>query len=302
MAADMDLMALIEQFPDDETCRDALERIRWPEGVACIRCGSTAIWDIEKRHQYQCKDCAYRFSVTVGTIFNDSHLPLRKWFFATYLIVEAKKSISSRQLGRTLHVARKTEWFLSHRIREAMTQAMADAPKLDGVVEVDETYIGGRIRGKGRGNYRDNKAIVVGAKSRNGQVRMQVKPDNRGKTLKEFIAENVSDDATAIYTDTYWPYRGIGTAKRPHETVNHSAEEWVRGPVHTQGIEGQWSLFNRALVGSWHQVQHKHLDRYLDEMEWRQNNRENPHLFHDTLKALVAAKPLEYSELIEQRG
>src|SRR6267378_2373933 len=162
--SDIDLMKLIVKFDTDEKCRIALEKLRWPEGVRCIRCGSEKISRNYKRNQFECTPCGYHFSVTAGTIFNDSHLPLRKWFIATYLIVEAKKGISSRQLGRTLHVARKTEWYLSHRIREAMAQAMANDPLLDGVVEVDETYIGGRVRGKGRG-YVDNKTIVVGAKS-----------------------------------------------------------------------------------------------------------------------------------------
>lgn len=297
MAADMDLVALIEQFPDDSACRATLEKLRWPDGVTCIRCGSKSIWDIEKRQQYQCKDCGYRFSVTAGTILNDSHLSLRKWFIATYLIVEAKKGISSRQLGRTLHVARKTEWYLSHRIREAMAQAMANGPLLTGTVEVDETYIGGKKRGMGRG-YVGNKTIIVGVKQRGGQVRMQVKSDAKRTTLHGFIREHVSPDADAIYTDEWPAYKGIGDGNTRHETVNHRAEEWVRGDVHTNSIEGAWSLFNRALIGSYHQVQRKHLNAYLNEMEWRQNNRKNPHLFRDTLKALLSAEALEYKVLI----
>jgi transposase-like protein len=298
MTADMDLLTLIEQFPDDDACRAALEELRWPSGVACIRCGSQTIWNIEKRQQYQCKDCGYRFSVTAGTVLNDSHLPLRKWFIATYLIVEAKKGISSRQLGRTLKVARKTEWYLSHRIRAAMAQAMTDDALLTGEVEVDETYIGGRVRGKGRG-YVDNKTIVVGAKQRGGGIRLQVAPDNRRTTLHGFIRANVADDAEAIYTDEWAAYRGVGDENTRHETVNHKADEWVRGAVHTNGIEGTWSLFNRALVGSYHQVQRKHLDKYLTEMAWRQNNRENPYLFRDTIRALVNADTFTYRTLTE---
>lgn len=297
MAADMDLVTLIEQFPDDDACRATLEKLRWPDGIACIECGSVAIWNIEKRHQYQCKDCGYRFSVTARTILNDSHLALRKWFIATYLIVEAKKSISSRQLGRTLHVARKTEWYLSHRIREAMTQAMAKEGPLTGVVEVDEMYIGGVLRGVGRGNYRTNKTVIAGAKQRGGGVRYKVVADNKRETLHSFIAENVSGDAQAIYTDAWHGYRGIGDENTVHETVNHSAEEWVRGPVHTNTIEGTWSLFNRALIGSWHQVQRKHLPAYLEEMRWRAQNRENDHLFRDTLRVLVTADPMTYEAL-----
>jgi transposase-like protein len=297
MAADMDLMALIERFPDDDACRAMLESLRWPNGIACPRCGSVAIWEVATRHQHQCKDCNYQFSVTTGTILNDSHLPLRKWFLATYLIVEAKKSISSRQLGRTLNVARKTEWYLSHRIREAMTQAMAKDGPLTGVVEVDEMYVGGRVRGQGRGTHADKKAIVVGATSRSGGTRYKVVPDNRRTTLHAFIRENIADDAPAIYTDEWNAYLGIGDEDTTHETVNHRAKEWVRGPVHTQTIEGTWSLFNRALIGSWHQVQRKHLPAYLEEMRWRAQNRENKHLFRDTLRVLVTADPMTYETL-----
>ena len=137
-------------------------------------------------------------------------------------------------------------------------------------------------------------------KQRGGQTRMKVVDNNSRKTLHGFIRENVSPDAEAIYTDEWAAYRGIGDANTRHETVNHRAEEWVRGPVHTNGIEGTWSLFNRALVGSYHQVQRKHLDKYLNEMEWRQNNREHSSLFTETLKALLSAERLEYSVLTGQ--
>ena len=240
MTADMDLVKLVETFNDEDACRAHLEELRWPDGVACLSCGSLSIYRLPKRNLFECKDCKHQFSVTTNTMLHDSHLPLWKWFLATYLIVEAKKGISSRQLGRTLKVARKTEWYLSHRIREAMAQAMADAPMLDGVVEVDETYIGGRMRGKGRG-YVDNKTIIVGAKSRSGQTRMKVADNNNRKTLHGFIREHVSPDTEAIYTDEWAAYRGIADANTRHETVNHRAEEWVRGPIHTNGIEGTWS-------------------------------------------------------------
>ncbi len=299
MTADMNLVTLIEQFGNDETCRAHLEALRWPEGVACIRCGSLTVYRLPTRNLFDCKDCGYQFSVTTNTVLHDTHLPLWKWFLATYLIVEAKKGISSRQLGRTLHVARKTEWFLSHRIREAMAQAMASDAPLTGTVEVDETYIGGRVRGKGRG-YVENKTIVVGAKQRGGRIRLQIADNNNRKTLHGFIRENVSGEAEAIYTDEWAAYRGIGDENTRHETVNHKAEEWVRGAVHTNSIEGTWSLFNRALVGSYHQVQRKHLNKYLNEMEWRQNNRENPLIFRETLRALVTADPLTYSNLIAE--
>ena len=129
---------------------------------------------------------------------------------------------------------------------------------------------------------------------------MKVVDSNNRTTLHGFIREHVSPDTEAIYTDEWRAYRGIADENTRHETVNHSAEEWVRGPVHTNAIEGTWTLFNRALVGSWHQVQRKHLDAYLNEMEWRQNNREHPFLFRDTLKALLSAETMTYSALTEK--
>jgi transposase-like protein len=231
-------------------------------------------------------------------MLHDTHLPLWKWFLGTYLIVEAKKGISSRQLGRTLHVARKTEWYLSHRIREAVAQAMSKQPDLDGAIEVDETYIGGRRRGQGSGYVR-NKTIVIGAKQRGGQMRLRVIPDNTRGSLHGFI-DDVAKYAHTVYTDEFRAYKGLAHGNRRHETVNHSKDEWVRGPVHTNSIEGTWSLFNRALVGSYHQLQRKHLDAYLNEMEWRQNNKDNPHLFRETLRALVSAEHMTYDTLTEK--
>jgi len=298
MTADMDLVTLVQRFNDEDACRTHLESLRWPDGVACIKCGSVSVYRLPKRNLFECKDCQHQFSVTTGTMLHDTHLPLWKWFLATYLIVEAKKGISSRQLGRTLKVARKTEWYLSHRIREAMAQAMAKDAPLSGTVEVDETYIGGRVRGKGRG-YTGNKTIVVGAKQRGGSIKMQVVDTNDRETLHRFIRD-VASGAEAIYTDEWAAYQGIADADTRHETVNHRAEEWVRGPVHTNSIEGTWSLFNRALVGSYHQLQRKHLDKYLNEMEWRQNNRENPAIFRETLRALVSAEHMTYNALTEK--
>ena len=150
------LLTVIDEFGTDEKCRDLLERLRWPNGVACVRCGSREVTEIPTRNQYDCKSCEYQFSVTAGTIMHDSHLPLWKWFIAIYLMCESKKGISALQLKRTLGVAYKTAWYLCHRIRAAMGNDPLDGPILLGVVEVDETLIGGKTRGKGRG-YTGNK-------------------------------------------------------------------------------------------------------------------------------------------------
>lgn len=296
MNTKMNLPRLMVDYDTDEECRAALEELRWPKGVACLRCGSESISRIKTRKQYDCNACRYRFSVTTGTLFNDSHLALSKWFMAVFLMCEAKKGISANQMKRTLGVAHKTGWYLCHRIREAMTDA---SPKpLSGTVEVDETYLGGKRKGhgRGRGNYLANKTMILGALQRAGDIRMGTGPKNTRKVLHGFIRET-APNPTRIMTDGYQAYRGISDADTTHETVNHMAGEYVRGDVHTNSIEGAFGLFKRAIVGSFHQISTKHLDRYLDEFEFRYNNRKNPHLFRDTLSRLVTAKALPYEKL-----
>ena len=291
------LLTLIDDYSTDAKCRELLERLRWPSGVACIRCGSMSISEIESRNQYDCNDCRYQFSVTVGTIMHDSHLPLRKWFLAIYLMCESKKGISALQLKRTLGVAYKTSWYLCHRIREAMGNDPFDGPTLLGIVEVDETLIGGKTKGKGRA-YKGNKTWVAGAIQRNGSIRLERIPDTKRQTLHDFIARTVKDEAEAIYTDELASYLGIADHDTRHETVNHSAEEWAVGDVHTNSIEGVWSLFKRSIIGSFHKVSAKHLDRYLDELEWRFSNRDNDHIFVHTLRRIVNTEHLTYQKLV----
>jgi transposase-like protein len=297
------LVALVEQFGgNDDACREYLELLRWPTGARCPRCpGKTTVSRIAERGVYDCDSCRYQFSVTAGTIFNDTHLPLWKWFLAVYLMCEGKKGISANQLGRSIKVAYKTAWYLCHRIRKAMTEV--SPTKIGGIgktVEMDETYVGGHKRHVGSGNL-DNKTMVLGALERGGQIRLRVeKQKKRGnkKALHAFVAETTKPDTSRIVTDDNPGYSGIADADTEHHSVNHSAEEWVRGDVHTNGIEGAWSLFKRSIVGSYHQVSAKHLDRYLEEFEFRFNNRENPFLFRDTLTRLVQTEKMEYRELI----
>ena len=293
----MNLVELIDRYNSDESCREALERLRWPAGVACLRCGDTNVNDLGKHNRWQCASCRYQFSVTAGTIMHDSHLPLRKWFLAIYLMCESKKGMSANQLKRTLGVAYKTAWYLCHRIREAMGNDGLTGPTLFGIVEVDETLVGGRRRGVGKGS-REGKTWVAGAIHRDGMVRLERVPNNRKNTLHDFIDRHVSDETEAIYTDELRSYIGIGDDDTRHETVNHSAEEWVVGDVHTNSIEGVWSLFKRSIVGAFHKVSVKHMDRYLEELEWRYNNRDNPHIFRDTLARIVNTDPLEYKDLV----
>ena len=295
----MNLISLLDRFNSDYACRGYLETLRWPNGVACPRCGDLEVTRIKDRSQWDCPGCGYHFSVTSGTIMHDSHLPLRKWFAAIYLMCVAKKGVSSRQLQATLGIGSKnTAWYLCHRIREAMGNDPFTGPTLFGIVEVDETLVGGKKRNVGSGS-REGKTWVAGAIQREtGKIRVERVPNIKRRTLHDFIKRNIKDEAEAIYTDELKSYVGIGDADTRHETVRHAAEEWVVGDVHTNGIEGVWSLFKRSIVGSFHKISVKHLDRYLEELEWRFNNRANPQIFHDTMKRIVNTGALPYRELV----
>jgi transposase-like protein len=305
---EVDLLGIIERFGDEEKCRTYLEHLRWPEGVTCLRCESDKISRIYTRGLFTCDACGYQFSVKVGTIFHDSHLPLTKWFLAIYLMSEARKGVSANQLKRTLGVAYKTAWYLCHRIRKAV--ADADTSLLSGIVEVDETFFGGKAKNMhkadrerkitGRGTA--NKVMALAIIERGGKVRFQVKKNRDRVTLHNFIKTQTHPDTERVMTDDWPAYDGIADENTTHETVNHSADEYVRGDVHTNTVEGVFSLFKRSIVGAYHQVSVKHLDRYLDEFEFRFNNRNNPYLFRDTLLRLIASSNLEYRTLTQEEA
>lgn len=294
----MNIVSLLDRFSSDEKCRKQLEQLRWPNGVCCTRCGDTDVSRIKGRAQWDCLGCGYQFSAMSGTIMHDSHLPLRKWFAAIYLMVESRKGMSANQLKRTLGVSYKTAWYLCHRIREAMGNEPLEGPTLLGIVEVDETLIGGKVKGKGHG-YKGNKTWVAGAIQRGGKIRLERIPNIKRKTLHSFIGRTVKDEAEAIYTDELKSYLGIADENTRHETVRHSEEEWVVGDVHTNSIEGVWSLFKRSIIGTFHKMSVKHMDRYLEELEWRFNNRNNPHIFRDALTRIVNTGNLTYRRLID---
>jgi transposase len=294
-AQDVDLVTLIQDFGSEDKCRAFLEELRWPDGVTCPRCGSKKISRIKKRSQFDCDNCRYQFSVTAGTIFHDSHLPLWKWFLAVYLMGESKKGVSANQLKRMLGVSYKTAWYLAHRIRAAMHESNPDL--LRGIVEADEMYVGPVEQGEGR-RTGAKRRVVLGAVERDGDIRFRVSDRADRAALHGFLRTVVHDDAEAIYTDDWKAYDGIADENTRHETVNHSRKQWVQGDVHTNTIEGVWSLFRRSVVGSFHHLSVKHLALYLDEIAFRYNERENAFLFRDTMLALVGAPVLPYVELI----
>ena len=289
----MNLMKLMEECDTQDECRAILEELRWKDGVRCPRCQSDKISRIRKRFQYDCDSCRYQFSVTSGTIFHDSHLPLPKWFAATYLLCESKKGISALQIKRTLGTGYNTAWYLCHRIREAMKDVAPD--KLNGEVEIDETYVGGKPR---IGRKHAKKQVVIGIRQRNGDLRLFHAKDAKTSTIREIVKANIGSWVEVIFTDeaAMYPWALSHIKDGKHRTINHS-REYAHGDVHTNTVESAFSLVKRGIVGTWHKVSAKHLAAYLNEMCFRFNNRKNPYLFRDTLIKMIQSPNLEYKEL-----
>ena len=299
MTDSVNLCTLIEQFGNEAKCREYLEVLRWAEGIQCPRCAYEEVTKIANRQQWYCIACHYNFSVTAGTIFNDSHLPLMKWFLGTYLLCESRKGMSANQLKRNIGVSYKTAWYLCHRIRAAMKEVNPE--RLDGTVEMDETYVGGKKIGWGVYAGKKAKEVVIGIKQRGGELRFFHAEDAKSGTLAKYIKENISDDVHVIMTDEFSSYPfaldRAGHSRDKHKTVKHKAGVYVDGDITTNGIESAFSLLKRGIIGSWHKVSAKHLPAYLDEMTFRFNNRSNPYLFRDTLLKLIEAPVLEYKKL-----
>lgn len=292
---------MMADFGDEAKCRSYLEKLRWPDGVACPHCHEKKIYRLVKRDQFLCASCEYQFSVTVDTIFHDTHLPLVTWFLATVLLCEAKKGMSACQIQRSLGIKTyKTAWYLCHRIRAAMLET--NKAKMDGTVEMDETYVGGKHKGYGKSRGMENKEVVVGIRKRNGELRMFHTKNAKSATLAKYIQENISEDVEVIITDEWMAYPDAmrRSGMKRHKTISHKSKIYVDGEVHTNTIENAFSLLKRGLMGTWHNVSVKHLPAYLDEMCFRFNNRRNPYLFRDTILKLIAAPNLKYKKLIGQ--
>ena len=285
-------------FSTDEKARELLERLRWPNGSECPRCKTTQLARLSEKLLY-CKDCDYQFTVTANTIFHDSHLPLLKWFVATYLMCESRKGMSANQIKRTLGISYKTAWYLCHRIRKAM--ASCEKPMLDGTVEVDETYIGGKFSGGYSGRAKNNKEIVIGIRQRGGDLRFFHAEDCKSGTLAKYIKESVSTDVDVLVTDDFGAYpnamKRAGHDAAKHKTINHSKKVYVQGDIYTNTVESAFSLLKRGIMGTWHKISAKHLAAYLEEMTFRFNRRKNSDLFIDTLRHMITADPLTFEKL-----
>ncbi len=284
------IFEILKKFDTEEKCIGHFERIRWPKGPVCIKCGSSNILKFKTkgktgkdRHLYGCRDCRYQYSVTAGTIFHDSHLPLTKWFLAIYLICSAKKGVSAKQLQRQLSTSYETAWYMAHRIRLAMSEDDEFCQKFAGVCEVDETYIGGKGKGP-RGRGAANKIPVIAIKERtSGKIRIKAVKNVKASTLAGFIRNHALPGAE-IHTDEFTYYLWLDSSEFVHNAVNHSETYVKAGNIHTNGIENVWSLFKRAITGVFHKVSAKYLPLYLNEFAYRFNNREQACLLDRVLE------------------
>ncbi|MBZ5665038.1 MAG: IS1595 family transposase [Acidobacteriia bacterium] len=325
------LQEAIQYFADFENCRQFMIAIRWLDGkVRCPECRSEKVTYLEKARLYKCygKHSRAKFSLKVGTVFEDSPIPLEKWLPAVWMLVNDKNGISSYELHRALGITQKTAWFMLHRIRLGMSMKhkhptfgpskLGDGGKGNGAVEVDETFIGGKLKNmhkdrrarfaaeSGHAGGATGKAIVQGILDREArQVRAKVVPNVKRETLQNEVLENVKY-GTTVYTDDAVPYDKLHW-RYVHEVVNH-AEEYVRGQVHTNGLENFWSLLKRGLKGTYVAVEPFHLDRYIDEQVFRYNNRAtkgNPLNDADRFAlaiSQVVGKRLTYDELTGKTG
>lgn len=297
----MTLVDLLDQFPNDEACRQHLIRVRWPEGVRCPKCNCERVSELPKRRQWTCLGCRYRFSATCGTIFHNSHIGLRKWFMAIFILLNAKKSKSSLEVNRELGISQECCWHMCHRIREAMREEGAEL--FSGIVQLDEHFTGGHPRpgtakrGTGRGTKRP---IVVGAvESSSGHVRTEHVADVRKTTMIDFAQKHLDIPNVDLHTDQLKSYNELGKMCHSHGVVDHS--DWYVSPsgVHCNGVENAWSLFARACVGSFHRISKKHLHRYLSEFDARFNSRkdENDRFFTRILRQ-ADGRRLPHRELV----
>lgn len=309
------LPELFAAFPDEQTAIDHLAAIRWADGIFCPHCGCAdqgkvkrmnktdkETGEVVQTNQYKCYACRDKFTVRVGTIFQDTKLPLRTWYAAIWMITNHPKGIASTTLATDLGITQKTAWFVLHRLRHAARTPSFNAP-LGGnaPVEVDEKMVGGREGNKhrakrlGKDAYQA-KTVVMGIVERGGELRAGVVANQKGDTLETIVNYHVADGAT-VYTDNLRSYQHLRMGY-DHQTVRHSAGEYVRGDVHTNSIESVWALLQRQIMGIHHWVSPKHLDQYVAEMTFRFNRRELPK--GDRVNGLLAQieGPLPYKALI----
>lgn len=301
------VMDFFQRFPTEDAAREYFETARFPQGLTCIHCNHSEVWKIRGGKLYTCKGCRKQFTIRTGTVMEDSKISLQKWLFAMYLMTVARKGISSVQLSKELGITQKSAWHMAHRIRESCVSAGL----ISDTVECDETFIGGKEKNKheskklraGRGGV--GKSVVFGMRGRKGTIRAVVVKNTDSEQLHGAIKSNVAL-GSKVFTDSHKGYYGLNEYR--HAAVNHGVGEYVRGEVHTNGMESFWAILKRAHYGTFHKISKKHLARYVREFEFKQNTRTLPafdvkdaECGINTVRAYVAGmegKKLTYKVLI----
>lgn len=287
----MNIIQVYQQFPSQKSCVEYLEKVRWKDKVVCPYCKSDNSTPLPKEKRHHCNNCNTSYSITVGTIFHKTHLDFQKWFLAIALILNAKKGISARQLSRDLEVNKNTAWYMTMRIRKAMSERW-QRELLQGIIEMDETYIGGKPR---KGNNRrpikkskrgrgTDKTPVVGMIERDGKIRAGARLDKilSAKKMKALARQNIDLTASTIITDEFKSYLGFSKITN-HRVVDHT-KCFSCGNINTNSIESFWALLKRGIMGQYHKVSMKHLNKYIDEFCYRHNNRNNADVFNKTIQ------------------
>lgn len=299
------LLEATAYFSDKKICIDYFTKIRWNGNVTCPHCSNDKVYELKGANKcYKCAKCRKQFSAIKGTIFENSPISLQKWFVAVYILTSHKKGISSIQLAKDLGVTQKTAWFMAQRIRFALKTKSFNVP-MQTVVECDETYIGGKNKNRhadkkveqSQGRSHKDKTPVFGLVERNGRVVAMTVKDVKKKTLQTIIEDNVSKDAS-LMTDEWKAYKGLNK-KYNHSIIKHGQGEYVVNDCHTNTIEGFWSLLKRGIVGIYHQVSSKHLDKYVDEFEFRYNTKNMTEFDRFENMLSLSSSRLTYQNLIK---
>jgi transposase len=284
MAKTLNVKQFFEMFPTDDACLDHLMNTRFGVRFECPKCQKTGNWHkLAKVPAYACQWCGNHIHPMKGTPFEASHTPLQKWFYAMYLFTTSRHGVPAKELQRQLSVTYKTAWRMGHEIRKYMAKVDGD-DQLSGTIESDETYIGGEVRGEGQGPKMRNKTVVMGMVQRDGKVMTKVVPNARKATLLPIVEANIVKGST-VYTDELKAHRSLTKMGYTHDTVEHGRDEYVRGVVHTNTIEGYWSRFKNSIRGTHVHVSKKHMQSYLGEFEFRFNLRKSPSSMFDALLA-----------------
>ncbi len=297
------LIQATQYFSNKDVCVNYLTNLRWAGNVTCVFCDHDKCYTLKgTTKRFKCASCRKQFSATKGTIFENSAIPLQKWFIGIYLLTSHKKGISSLQLSKDLGITQKSAWFMLQRIRFALQTKSFEKPIMDTIVEMDETVIGGKaenihaVKKVGKPHY-FNKSFVFGIVERNGVLVARVVPSVKRSSLKPIINEVVSTEAY-IFTDMAGAYMDLHKTYKGHYSVDHDAKEYARGNVHTNTIEGFWSLLKRGIIGIYHQVSPKHLDKYVDEFEFRYNTKDMAENSRFDSMLSLSNKRLTYTKLI----